>query len=119
MPDNRWSTSDAPRGAAYARRFTELAARGIDMHGEADLVHSYGPTTVLDAGCGTGRVAIELSRRGCQVVGVDVDPAMLGAAREKAPDLVWIEGDLADTGGNAEEERIAGDIESARLRFLS
>jgi len=66
------------------------------MHGEAALVASYRPTTVLDAGCGTGRVAIELSRRGHDVVGVDVDAAMLEAARTKAPGLTWIEGDLTD-----------------------
>ena len=68
----------------------------MDVHGEAELVDSYGPGAVLDAGCGTGRVAIELSRRGHDVVGVDVDPAMLEAARAKAPELKWVEGDLTD-----------------------
>lgn len=87
---------DVPRGAQYDRRFEELAARGADMHGEAALVDSYGPGTVLDAGCGTGRVAIELDRRGHPVVGVDMDPGMLDAARRKAPHLTWVEGDLAD-----------------------
>ena len=52
---------------------------------------------MLDAGCGTGRVAIELARRGHHVVGVDLDPAMLDLARNKAPELVWIQGDLAST----------------------
>ncbi len=52
---------------------------------------------MLDAGCGTGRVAIELARRGHDVVGVDLDPAMLDLAREKAPELPWIQGDLAST----------------------
>ena len=41
--------------------------------------------TVLDAGCGTGRVAIELARRGLDVVGLDADPGMLSSARAKAP----------------------------------
>jgi SAM-dependent methyltransferase len=92
---------DAPRGAQYDRRFDELAASGVEMHGEADLVDSYlmdsfGPTSVLDAGCGTGRVAIELNRRGRRVVGVDMDPSMLEVARRKAPHVLWVEGDLAD-----------------------
>lgn len=69
----------------------------MDMHGEAALVASYGPATVLDAGCGTGRVAIELAHRGYDVVGIDVDPAMLEAARAKAPDLTWVEADLTDS----------------------
>ncbi len=87
---------DVPRGALYDRRFEELAATGADMHGEATFVESYGPGSVLDAGCGTGRVAIELSRRGYEVVGIDLDPAMLEAARQKAPHLEWIVADLAD-----------------------
>jgi SAM-dependent methyltransferase len=93
---DRWQESDAPRGAAYDRRFEELASAGVDMHGEADLVESYGPTRVLDAGCGTGRIAIELNRRGREVVGIDVDSAMLDAARRKAPALEWVEADLTD-----------------------
>ena len=35
------------------------------------------PTSVLDAGCGTGRAAIELAHCGMTVVGVDVDRSML------------------------------------------
>ena len=49
---------------------------------------------VLDAGCGTGRVGIELVRRGIDSVGVDLDPKMLEAARQKAPTLEWFEADL-------------------------
>ncbi len=96
MTENPWLAGDMRRGEGYDRRFEELAAGGVDVHGEADLVHSYGPGSVLDAGCGTGRVAMELSRRGHAVVGVDLDPGMLDAARAKAPALTWVAGDLAD-----------------------
>jgi 2-polyprenyl-3-methyl-5-hydroxy-6-metoxy-1,4-benzoquinol methylase len=65
------------------------------MHGEATFVASLGGRSVLDAGCGTGRVGIELARRGFDVVGLDADPGMLSAARAKAPDLEWVEGDLS------------------------
>lgn len=82
-------------GRAYQARFDALAAQGMDMHGEAALVLGYGPTSVLDAGCGTGRVAIELARHGVEVTGVDVDASMLGEARRLGPDLAWIEADLA------------------------
>lgn len=69
------------------------------MHGEATFVASLAPPggSVFDAGCGTGRVAIELARRGFQVVGVDLDTGMLDAARAKAADLTWHEADLAAT----------------------
>jgi SAM-dependent methyltransferase len=111
---DRWQESDVPRGAAYDRRFEDLAAAGMDMHGEAALVDSFGPGSVLDAGCGTGRVAIELSRRGHRVVGVDVDVAMLESARDKAPGLEWVQGDLADPtlefGGTFDVVVMAGNV---------
>lgn len=79
----------------YAGRWQRLAASGQTVHGEADLVESLGQEPVLDAGCGTGRVAIELARRGIDVAGVDLDSDMLGVARRTAPDLLWLEADLA------------------------
>lgn len=39
---------------------------------------------VLDLCCGTGIVTIPLAKTGLEVVGVDISPAMLGRAREKA-----------------------------------
>jgi 2-polyprenyl-3-methyl-5-hydroxy-6-metoxy-1,4-benzoquinol methylase len=39
---------------------------------------------ILDVGCGTGRHAIELTRRGYQVTGVDLSEAQLKRAKEKA-----------------------------------
>ncbi|GAA2344350.1 hypothetical protein SVIO_007330 [Streptomyces violaceusniger] len=60
-------------GEEYQSRFDRIAVEGGDVHGEAALVRSFAPATVLDAGCGTGRVAIELARHGIAVAGVDVD----------------------------------------------
>ncbi len=76
-----------------------MAERGESVHGEVDLVTRLAPpgAAVLDAGCGTGRVAIELAHRGYEVVGVDLDSAMLDLAREKAPELAWLQGDLANS----------------------
>jgi ubiquinone/menaquinone biosynthesis C-methylase UbiE len=100
-PPGPWGVSDADRGQDYDRRFAEIAASGVDMHGEATFVEALGVRSVLDAGCGTGRVGIELARRGLEVIGVDADPGMLEAARSKAPELEWLVGDLStlDLGG--------------------
>lgn len=90
MTSPEWAAARDP--AAYDDRWA-----GVEHpHGEADLVASYAPRSVLDAGCGTGRVAIELARRGIHAVGVDVDAGMIGIARAKAPDLEWVVADLAD-----------------------
>jgi SAM-dependent methyltransferase len=95
----RWQCTDTARGEEYDARWIPLAEAGENIHGEADLVETLlresGRNRVLDAGCGTGRVAIELSRRGFVVTGVDADAAMLDAARAKAPEIDWREGDLA------------------------
>jgi SAM-dependent methyltransferase len=94
---SEWSTWRARVDLGeYDERWARMEAAGENPHGEADLVCRYRPTSVLDAGCGTGRVAIELARRGLDVVGVDLDPDLLGRARAKAPELCWELADLAD-----------------------
>ncbi len=88
--ESRWD------GDAYQRRFDELAASGADVHGEATLVLSFRPHSVLDAGCGSGRVAAELARRGVDVVGIDRDPSMIATARRTAPDVDFRVVDVAE-----------------------
>lgn len=95
---SRWS--DATGGAGgrdYAARFDALAAAGTDVHGEAAFAAALVPTggRVLDAGCGTGRVAIRLAELGYDVTGVDLDASMLEVARDRAPGLRWVRADLA------------------------
>ncbi|MFN8018512.1 MAG: class I SAM-dependent methyltransferase [Acidimicrobiales bacterium] len=105
-PRSRWTDrTDVPTGHDYDQRFARLADAGHDVHGEAALVADLarGPR-VLDAGCGTGRVAIELDRRGFDVVGMDLDPRMLDAARAKAPHLTWLEADLATADPDHHDE---------------
>lgn len=104
-------------GDEYQARFDQLAAEGVDVHGEAAFVLAYAPRSVLDAGCGTGRVAIEIARRGrmageIEVVGVDLDASMLATAQTRAPDLEWIEHDLAtlDLGRTFQIVVMAGNV---------
>ena len=40
---------------------------------------------ILDAGCGTGSLAVEAARRGADVVAVDLSPTLIALARERAP----------------------------------
>jgi SAM-dependent methyltransferase len=80
----------------YDERWQQMIEKGQNPHGEADLISSYAPASVLDGGCGTGRLGIELARRGMAVLGVDVDTDMIAAARAKAPELEWVAVDLAE-----------------------
>ncbi|MCZ9354700.1 methyltransferase domain-containing protein [Streptomyces mutabilis] len=96
---NRWEQLTGGRsGEEYAARFAELAERGQDVHGEARLCATLVPpgARVLDAGCGTGRVLIQLAQLGYDGVGVDQDASMLAVARRDAPRLTWLQADLAD-----------------------
>ncbi|MEW6152994.1 MAG: class I SAM-dependent methyltransferase [Actinomycetota bacterium] len=111
-PRSRWSAEAQGRASTYDDRWSDLAAQGENVHGEADFVASLGGRSVLDAGCGTGRVAIELARRGFDVVGVDLDPAMLDKARAKAPALDWAQADLAtvELGRRFDTVVLAGNV---------
>jgi magnesium-protoporphyrin O-methyltransferase len=74
-------TSDAPVG-----RIRELVRAGRDeMRG---TILSWLPTDlsglrILDAGCGTGALAIEMARRGADVVGIDLSASLIELARSR------------------------------------
>jgi len=95
----RWFT-DTPDGHSdsYVQRFRKLASDGVDLVGEARLVDALVPprSRVLDAGCGSGRVAGELFRRGHDVVGVDADEILLAAAAQDHPGPRWVHADLSE-----------------------
>jgi SAM-dependent methyltransferase len=99
-------------GEEYQARFDALAASGADVHGEAAFVRAYDPSSVLDAGCGTGRVAVELARHGIDVVGTDRDASMLATARRLAPDVEFVECDLTalDLGRTFDVVVMAGNV---------
>jgi SAM-dependent methyltransferase len=77
------SVSDWPGELAFYRRWAE---------GEAASRHG-----VLELACGIGRIAVRLAQAGCEVVGLDVSPAMLAVARGKSSglgNLAWVEADM-------------------------
>jgi len=95
----RWQTDTSPGHSQwYVDRFRQLAADGADLTGEARLLDAMVPpgSRILDAGCGTGRVAGALAARGHTVVGVDLDPALVEAARKDHPGPEFVVADLAD-----------------------
>lgn len=69
---------------------------------------------VLDLGCGTGRWSVELAQRGWKVVGIDVVPRAIRAARQRAQDAGV---DASFVVGDVTELRDAG-IDSEFSFFL-
>jgi magnesium-protoporphyrin O-methyltransferase len=74
-------TSDAPVGRVRA---TVRAGRN-EMR---DTLISWLPADlsgarVLDAGCGTGALAVEVARRGADVLAIDISPTLVGLAQER------------------------------------
>lgn len=93
-------TSDAPvsrirrtvRSGRDAMRATLLSWLPEDLNG----------STLIDAGCGTGTLAIEAAQRGAEVVAVDLSPTLINLARERlrelgdALDVTFLVGDMRD-----------------------
>ena len=93
-------TSDAPvgrirttvRAGRNKMRGTLLSWLPEDMRGRR----------VLDAGCGTGALAVEAARRGADVVAIDLSPKLVDLARQRMPEsfahgsLDFRSGDMLD-----------------------
>ena len=74
-------TSDAP-----VSRIRRTVRRGRD--GMRDTLLSWLPddlsgSKLIDAGCGTGMLAIEAAQRGAEVVAVDLSPTLVNLAKER------------------------------------
>ena len=99
-PRTRWSEVSGGLGGAtaYQQRFDDLAASGMDIHGEAAFIESLlpAPARVLDAGCGTGRVATQHPSLGYHCVGVDADADMLEVAAQRDRTTRWVRQDISE-----------------------
>ncbi len=99
-----WSrlTSDAPVGRIRATvRAGRERMRDILL---SWLPHDLRGARLLDAGCGTGALAVEAARRGAHVVAVDISPTLIELARERTPTdlgdgrVTFLVGDMLDPG---------------------
>lgn len=70
-------------GAAEADFFRTGEEYVSDLYGPhlARVAPHFAPLTVLEYGCGVGRLLLPFSRRAEKVTGVDISPAMLATAR--------------------------------------
>jgi magnesium-protoporphyrin O-methyltransferase len=125
-------TSNAPVGRIRAtvragrdRMRTQLLDwLPADLHG----------ARVLDAGCGTGALALEAARRGAEVLAIDLSPSLVNVARDRMAELhaedkaigriEWRSGDMLDAGLGRFDHVVAMDSlihydEADMVRVLS
>ena len=78
--------SDLGPDAYVEWRASELGAvtERLEYRLILELIGDVNGLRVLDVGCGDGKLAVALRRRGATVVGIDVSPAMIEAARARA-----------------------------------
>jgi magnesium-protoporphyrin O-methyltransferase len=93
-------TSDAPVGRirATVRAGRDEMRRTLLGWLPADLAGR----RLLDAGCGTGMLAVEAARRGAHVTAIDLSPTLIALARERLPHDIgaghidFLAGDMLD-----------------------
>ncbi len=102
-PSGHWFEAVADHlGEAYLRySFTYGTVREVDVL--VDVLGLTPGSRVLDVGCGPGRHAHELARRGIEVVGLDVSAAFVELARRDAPPgATFVHGDARTMAFDAE-----------------
>ena len=93
--------TEAQYGEWVAKHYDELhaercAPEAVDPVVDF-LVERAGDGPVLELGIGTGRIAVPLSRRGVQVHGIELAPAMVAQLRTKTSEIEVTIGDFANT----------------------
>jgi trans-aconitate methyltransferase len=79
--------------AAYDTEFGFVSAHGAPL---LDLLNPQPGEKVIDLGCGTGALTMEIAERGAHVLGIDGSPEMIAAARAKYPELSFAVGDALE-----------------------
>jgi trans-aconitate 2-methyltransferase len=102
--------------STYERLSQPLAAMGVDVLARLEL---RGDETVLDAGCGTGKVTAALLERlpRGRVIAVDAAPSMVEEARERLPDSVDVR--QADLLELALDEPVDAVLSTATFHWIA
>ena len=90
-------------GKLYDKSHSFVSAYGAEV---LDMLGDIRGKSVLDAGCGTGKLTIEAFRRGARVVGADADENMLEIARKNYPRLRFVRRDILSLGYEEEFDAV-------------
>lgn len=107
-----WTKFGGPAWIANRRIFASAYAPFVDA-----LLEALGPVeglTVLDVGCGGGRLSRAIVDRGGVAVGVDISESMIAAAREHVPQATFV---VADAQVAALGEHAVGGFDVVTSQF--
>lgn len=98
---------------AYDRDFAFVAAYGVEL---LDWLKPLPGERIVDLGCGTGELTARLVDAGATVIGLDADPAMIDAARERLGDAVELR--VADAHDFSVDEPVDAVVSNAALHWM-
>ena len=113
-------TTDAPVSGVRAK---VRAGRGLTRRTLLDwLPDDLAGTRVLDAGCGTGALALEAAARGAEVLGIDISPNLVEIGRRRLPAglagrVHLVAGDMLDVDAAARAAGMAPRPGETGVRF--
>lgn len=105
-------TSDAPvSGIRATVRAGRDRMRGLML---TQMPEDLRGARILDAGCGTGAMAVELAARGADVVAVDISPALVEIGEKRMPanlpgQITWVAGDMLEATNGSFDHALAMD----------
>ena len=67
-----------------------------DYYEEIFSKYNIKPSLVLDLGCGSGSLTDIMAKKGYDMIGVDISPEMLDMAREKNPEILYLNQDMRE-----------------------
>jgi trans-aconitate methyltransferase len=104
---NQWDAT------TYDRDFAFVAAYGAEL---LDWLQPKPGETILDLGCGTGSLTAKIVDAGATVIGMDSDPDMIEAARERLGDAVELR--VADAHDFTVETPVDAVVSNAALHWM-
>jgi len=83
----------------------------------ADILEGYGAKKIIEAGCGTGAISVELAKRGYELISTDASEEMLTCARENAAhnhvNIIFSEMDMRELASAQKKDAVIACMDVA------